>query len=449
MKSFRMKAMAGGALATVLLAAGMLFSIRGFDVIATAQMTHIRAEEREITLAERLRWGGELIVSTGRGYLISNDPTMLAKLLHARVEFDNRLLALRAVSLTSGSESLAIQVERSARNFIRMQKKLVAARNSAEAIQGLAVRFERELIPLQRELSRSLDRLVKHKEAVLADIYAQVGKEMDRLATWMYGLLAMLIVLGSTITSYFARQTGRAYTKEQHALEIARRAVTARDDMMGIVAHDLRNPLNSIALKAALLKRLSKSAVEREQAESIMSTTTGMEHLIKSMLDVASMEAGRFSVMATRCNVDDIVHKSMEIFGVVAIAKGIQLLPAVRQAGLTVRADRERVLQVLSNLLGNALKFAPEGSQVILSVEQQEETVRFAVSDVGPGIQAEQLPHVFDRFWKRETEAKKGTGLGLFIAKGIVVAHGGQIWVESEPGCGATFSFTLPIFEKP
>jgi signal transduction histidine kinase len=124
----------------------------------------------------------------------------------------------------------------------------------------------------------------------------------------------------------------------------------------------------------------------------------------------------------------------------------VRLEQSVADAGLAVLADRERVFQVLSNLVGNALKFTPSGGRVSLSVEQQGATVRFAVCDTGPGIPPVSLPRVFDRFWT-ETPGKKGTGLGLFIAKGIVDAHGGRIWVESELGHGATFAFTLPLVD--
>jgi signal transduction histidine kinase len=448
MRIFRVNAAAGGALVTLLLALGMWFSIHGFDAIATAQVAQIRAEEREITLVERLRWSGELIISAGLGHAISQDPALFARLRQVRAEFDKVLLALETGAVTPRGKLLVAAVERDARAFVRMQEDLAAAPKRPEGVRSVLVRFERGLVPIQRKLGQSLDRLVKSKENALADIYMQAGKERSRLAAWLYGLLAALIAIGSAITVYFARQTARAYAKEQEALDIARKAVTARDDLMGIVAHDLRNPLHAIAIQATFLQRSATSARAREQAASILSTTTGMASLIKSMLDGASMEAGRFSVTATRCDVDDILYTSMQIFDAVASAKAIHLMPTVEQAGLAVHADRERVLQLLSNLLGNAVKFAPQGSEVNIVVERQGRSVCFAISDIGPGIPAEHLQHVFDRFWKLETEGKKGTGLGLFIAKGIVEAHGGSISVESEPGSGTTFSFALPIYEQ-
>jgi signal transduction histidine kinase len=172
-----------------------------------------------------------------------------------------------------------------------------------------------------------------------------------------------------------------------------------------------------------------------------------MEYLIKSLLDVSTMEAGRFSVTPAPCSVARVARETSEMFASLAAQREVRLEQRVDGSGLAILADRERVLQVLSNLLGNALKFTPPGGQVTLSVERHGPVVQFAVVDTGPGIPDENLAHVFDRFWKDETPGKKGTGLGLFIAKGIIDAHGGRIWAESEPGRGARFYFTLPICE--
>jgi signal transduction histidine kinase len=200
-------------------------------------------------------------------------------------------------------------------------------------------------------------------------------------------------------------------------------------------------------MKAALLQLGADPEKTRAQAASIEKLGMRMEYLIRSMLDVTTIEAGKFSVMPASCAVDDLLGETMEMFEGLAASKQIRLEPRVREPGLAIHADRERVLQVLSNIIGNALRFTPQGGHVTLSVSRQAEAVRFAVLDTGPGIRREHLSSVFDRFWKDETVPKKGTGLGLFIAKGIIDAHGGRIWVESEPGQGASFYFTLPVIE--
>jgi signal transduction histidine kinase len=165
-----------------------------------------------------------------------------------------------------------------------------------------------------------------------------------------------------------------------------------------------------------------------------------------ALLDVTTLEAGRFAVSVTRCAVADLLRETADLFGVLAASKEVHFEQSANEPRLMLLVDRERVLQVLSNLIGNALKFTPPGGDVILSIERQGGMVRFQVRDTGPGINADNLARVFERFWT-ETPGKKGTGLGLFIAKGIVEAHGGRIWVESELGHGTRFFFTLPIAE--
>ena len=167
-----------------------------------------------------------------------------------------------------------------------------------------------------------------------------------------------------------------------------------------------------------------------------------MDNLIRAMLDIATIESGHFTVSPDRCSVDDLLKEINDRFAGIAAPKRITL-DCSGLAETNVCADRERVLQVLSNLVGNAIKFTPGGGRVEVAATRDPAGVCFSVSDTGPGIAPDHLPHVFDRFWKHETRGKRGTGLGLFIAKGIVEAHGGRIWVESVPGQGATFRFTL------
>jgi signal transduction histidine kinase len=128
-----------------------------------------------------------------------------------------------------------------------------------------------------------------------------------------------------------------------------------------------------------------------------------------------------------------------------AISKGLQLKSELPTDLYAVFVDRHRILQVFANLIGNAIKFTPSGGTITVRAEQFEEDIQFSVEDTGPGIPKEEIPHLFDRFWQARKTARLGTGLGLFIVKGIVEGHGGRIWVESELGVGSRFHFTLPM----
>lgn len=448
--SFRARAMAGAAIIIALLAGGMSLTIHRLDAAATQQVEHIRAEELAITLAERLRWTGELIVSAGRGYLFSGDRVLLAKLHKAQSDFDQGVRALKnnaAVTLSGGAR--IAEIERAANDFMRDQGELVIARQQSADLGGLARRFDEELLPLQGELGRSLDRFVDTSEAALNDVYNEAARDRGRLTSELHGLVASLVASTLVISWLFATRLAQAYRKEKDAVSTAQKALSARDELLAILAHDLRNPLGAITMKATLLRKTAESEKTRQQAESIENVTMRMEYLIKNMLDAATMEAGQFSVTPAQCIVEDLLRDTTEMFGPLAASKQIRLVQKASEPGLAFRADRERVLELLSNLLGNAIKFTPQRGEVTISIERQGEMVCFAVADTGPGITGEHLPHIFNRFWKFEASGKKGTGLGLFIAKGIVDAHGGRIWAESAPGRGATFYFTLPIAKSP
>lgn len=231
--------------------------------------------------------------------------------------------------------------------------------------------------------------------------------------------------------------------------EKTRRAVAARDEMLGVVSHDLRNPLNVIAAAAGLVLDIPLPEEKKhEQLRTIKRAAERMNRLIQDLLDVTGIEAGRFSVDPSSEDPDELLEEAHEMMEPLYADKDVALEKDPPSSSLpAVSADRERVLQVFSNLLGNALKFTPEGGRVTLGATPAENgCVRFYVEDTGSGIPEEDIPHLFDRFWsgRRSGNAREGTGLGLPIARGIVEVHGGTMAVESEPGVGTCISFIIP-----
>ncbi|MDX2090398.1 MAG: ATP-binding protein [Kofleriaceae bacterium] len=446
---FETKLKLGYALLVAVLSITMAFTIHRLSSVADEQVEWLRAEERAATLAERLRWNSEFVVSTGRAYLLSGDPDLYREVENARARFDDRADLLRQEALGSTARQLFKEVEDAADSFLEVQGQLVAARRDGADEGGLARRFDAELFPRSVTLDRALRRLVDYKEARIAELYGRASADRARLAGGLYALLGMVMFAGAGIAWVFARLLGRSYRQEQDALRTARDAVAARDEIMGIVAHDLRSPLGAITMRATMLHRQADSDDTRRQAASIENVAMRMEYLIKSMMDVVTMEAGRFSLIRTSLSVDDLVREAVELFAPLAAAKQVHIEALIKDPGLETHADRERMLQVLANLIGNALKFTPQGGHVIASVERQGDQLRIGIFDTGPGISSQHLAHIFDRFWKHDTPGVKGTGLGLFIAKNIVEAHGGRIWAESEPGQGARFYFTLALTPGP
>ena len=250
-----------------------------------------------------------------------------------------------------------------------------------------------------------------------------------------------------------ANEVGRrAALAVDHALlyQAAERAGRARAEMVAVVSHDLKNPLATIQMAVSfLLEDLvpddAAHQLEREQLHAIHRSAERMYRLIHDLLDVAAIEAGQLAVKRSPLAVDVLVTDALELLRPLATAKRITLAADVSSGLPAVAADRERVLQVFSNLGGNALKFTPEDGRVEIGVTVRDAVVEFGVRDTGPGIASEDLPHIFDRFWQVKKTARAGVGLGLAIAKGIIEAHGGGIRVESAPGRGSCFTFTLPV----
>lgn len=229
----------------------------------------------------------------------------------------------------------------------------------------------------------------------------------------------------------------------------AQDATRARDDLVAIVSHDLRNPVHTIHMAASFLLDIAppddRRVQARRQLEVIQRSATRANRLIQDLLDVARIQAGGLSVDPVPVDVKSLLHEAVESATPLASAAQLSVVCDPPEALGPVASDRERVLQVFANLIGNAIKFTPKGGQIRILANPENGEVRFTVADTGPGIPREHLDHVFDRYWQAKSTAKLGAGLGLSIAKGIVEAHGGRIWVESPPNSGAEFNFTLPL----
>ena len=252
---------------------------------------------------------------------------------------------------------------------------------------------------------------------------------------------------GRMLAQAFAARVAAA-VENSLLYEESRRAIRTRDHVLGIVSHDLRNPLSAIGLCANALQHQTDNT--QAQREHLVSTIRDAVHwtqrLLGDLVDVASIEAGHLSMTPTRVDPIVLLSRSLDLFEQSASGIVPRLADDVPDYLPAVTGDEERLLQVLANLLSNARKFVGPGGSITLGADVAGEWVRFRVSDTGPGIAPEDQRHIFDWYWRASHErSERGTGLGLAIAKGIVDAHGGRIAVESAPGQGTTFSFTVPL----
>lgn len=231
-------------------------------------------------------------------------------------------------------------------------------------------------------------------------------------------------------------------------------AVRLRDELVAVVSHDLRSPMSIIIMQCGMMQRWagSDAAVEHRHIHRALSTiekaTTRMNSLLEDLLDTAKIESGRYQMACVPLNVTSLLEEACSLLVTLTAEKDIEL-NCTATPDLVIKADPERIFQVLSNLVGNAIKFTPRGGTISIHATGSDKDVVFTVRDSGVGISAQDLPHIFQRYWSVRKGNPKGNGLGLYISEGIITAHGGQLSAESLPGEGSMFTFNLPAHDGP
>jgi signal transduction histidine kinase len=255
---------------------------------------------------------------------------------------------------------------------------------------------------------------------------------------------AFTLLLAQVAADAMAR--ARSYDVERDARRGAESMAQARADVLGIVAHDLRNPLSVILSSSELLLELEELPMIQRQKllERTQRAARRMNRMIGDLLDATRLQAGRLSLELSDVDACKVVREAEETLGPSAAERHIDLRVSVPCHACWVRADEGRLLQVIGNLVGNALKFTSEGGRVTLSATRSELEVTFTVEDNGPGIPPEHQAHLFESFWQARSGDSRGVGLGLSITKDLVRALEGRLWVDSVVGSGSTFAFALP-----
>ena len=283
--------------------------------------------------------------------------------------------------------------------------------------------------------------------AIAIFFYAAVGTRIEPVQILLAsGLLLLIGALAASIATLVRRvvtqQVERATLSTMY--RDAQLTIDAREQVLKIVSHDLRNPLHTISMSTSLMLEVPMDEAQRvKRLQMIKRAGERMTRMVQDLLDVAKFESGRLGIDKRLVDVAPLISEAMDMLRPLAVERGLKLDASTVDDLPKIAADAGRVLQVFSNLIGNAIKFTPPGGLIAIRAEPAGGQTRFSVSDTGPGIPPAQLPHIFGRFWQADANDRRGIGLGLAIAKGIVEAHGGRIWVESEVGHGTTFYFTL------
>lgn len=215
-----------------------------------------------------------------------------------------------------------------------------------------------------------------------------------------------------------------------------------QQDFVAMASHDLAGPVTVLRARAQLLQR--RQAYDDASVTAIIEQTQRMERLIDDLRELVRLETGSLELRRTAAKLDELAQVAIERMRLQAPEHDLRLVS--HELSPEVSVDADRIAQVLDNLLGNAVKYSPEGGTVTVSIKQLVDAVQISITDQGPGIEPDTIPHLFDRFYRANArDVTGGLGLGLYIARTLVVAHGGKIWVESTPGEGSTFFFTIPV----
>jgi signal transduction histidine kinase len=279
---------------------------------------------------------------------------------------------------------------------------------------------------------RARDDRAVHGERVAADVVVRSGREEQA------DVLNALLVHERAATDAFLL-TERARSDD---------AVDNRDDFLGMVAHDVRNLLNLVVLSLEMQRPAESDPatdpIVAATASRVRRYVARMNRLIGDLVDVTSIDAGKLAVEAIEADAAALLTEAAEAFRPAALEQGVMLTVKVPATPMRAPFDHDRMLQVLSNVIANAIKFTPREGTIDVGVEEAEGMLRFCISDTGVGIPSTMLEAIFERFWQVGKNDRRGMGLGLYISKCIVQAHGGRIWAESEPGKGSQLYFTLP-----
>ena len=399
--------------------------------------------------------------------LRKKDGSYLQVEISAKSSPDGRLLSfVRDISGRKRAERAREVAERRYRNLVESAHDaiiVVDARGCIKLVNKQIVCLfgytPEEVIDQPVEMlipARHRERHVEQRTDYVADPHARaMGVGLDLYAARRDGSefpidvsLSPGIVDGELLVTAIIRDvTARKNIETQ-----LREAIRTREDVVAIVSHDLKNPLAAILMNARLLKRFRTidpdvRARLSKIADSVDRSAMVMQRLIMSILDFAKIQSGTFLVEPEVHDIRSIVAICCESIEALAAARSIHVSHELDPDLPRILADHDRIMQVFSNLLGNAIKFTPEGGVVTIHAHRSGRYIEISVSDTGPGIPDVQLPHLFERYWQAKETSRLGSGLGLAIAKGIVEAHGGRIWAESTLGHGSTFHFTVPTAE--
>jgi signal transduction histidine kinase len=396
----------------------------------------------DLSAVQTVRIRAEQLVVAARGYLLTDDASSYERLKTTERELERSLEALRG---PNPDPELAAQLAEVQQTLLEYSHATVAAardKQTRDSLPALEEAFEHRVEPYRTALDLAVTRLVELERGSIQDetnhagILAR-GFGIALFAAWIVGII-ISIVLGVVVMKRLNTQYAIVATAEA----AASRAAASRKQVLDIVAHDLLSPLNAIVLGLEVMKLQQP---EVPQAAPISRSAERMLRLVNDLLDASRAEEHRFTLDRQKHTCESLLSAVVEQFHDRAHQAKVELR-VESEPGLEVCADRDRFLQIVSNFTGNALRVMKPGGTLTIAAARKGDRVRFTVTDTGPGIPAPQQAKLFDAYRQGNDHQRSGKlGLGLFISKALVEAHGGTIGVDSTVGVGSSFWFELPI----
>ncbi len=382
--------------------------------------------------------------TAGRGFLLTGEATFLASFEQAEHEVPQAFAGLRGLTSDSPPQLRRVaELERLSTARLELMKETVRLARAGQTEAAIAAVREGTGKRLMEQARAVASDVASREDALLASRLS--GMRIDYGLSMLVLVVAGIALLGLAVILFVIDRDIQQRRSLERSLQ---EAVQARERMLAIVSHDLRNPLSVVMMAAKLIERWASPDLSGERlkkhANAIVHEAERMGRLVVDLLDISKIEAGRsLHVELARRDGAEILRQSVERLEPLARARRITLAVEASPEVYALDCDAERLHQVFSNLIGNAIKFTPEEGSVTARVAHSRGDVVFSVSDTGTGIPKAQISHLFDPYWQASA-SRNGAGLGLSIVKAIVQAHRGRVWVETEEGAGSSFFCALP-----
>lgn len=434
----------------------ILFFLLGFIVFSLFSLNRIVKEQNELVsgyaeeliLAQKLHYEISMQFAAMPIYVLSGDNEVLRSFENNRKNFTAILKVLQSKQETAQHLKLLSDISIAEKLMHEEGLKGIAMSRSGVAPAEVNKYFSSlKKMGTDKDLPLLLEKLVNTETKEYENAKNEDALLGKKLIFFLALASVVCIVFAGVISSLFIKIIREKKKTEEKDAFIS----NARKEIVDTVSHDLKNPLSSIRLGLQYVeKKLSKTPYPEDFEVSkgltiIFRSVDKMEKLISDLLDHTKLEAGKLVLDPAPCDLAQFTKELVEQFKPIAHAKNIRISYDVDECERTINCDQGRVEQVISNIVGNALKFTPNGGQIHISMKYQDDDAVISIHDTGYGMSHDQLEHVFDRYWQVKDTASQGTGLGLAIAKIVVETHHGKIWAESELGKGSTFYFSLPV----